>query len=62
MKKNEGSLDMALRIIAGIIFLALAFFGLVGSWGYIVGAVVIVLGLGYCPLYQILGINTCKKK
>lgn len=61
MKKNEGSLDMALRIIAGIILIGLAYFGYVASWGYIVGAIVIVLGLGYCPLYQILGINTCKK-
>lgn len=62
MKKNEGSLDMALRLLAGIILLGLAFFGTIGTWGYIVGAIVIVLGLGYCPLYQILGINTCKKK
>lgn len=58
MKKNEGTLDMAIRIALGIVLIALAYFGNLGNWAYIVGGLVIILGLGYCPLYQILGINT----
>jgi hypothetical protein len=59
MTKNEGTLDRALRIVAGLVLLALAATGTVGSWGWI-GVVPIVTGaIGWCPLYSVLGIRTC---
>jgi len=59
MKINEGTLDRALRIVAGLVLLGLAFTGTVGVWGY-VGVVPLLTGLvGLCPLYSVLGINTC---
>ncbi|MYN47450.1 DUF2892 domain-containing protein [Pseudoduganella sp. FT93W] len=59
MKKNEGSLDRAVRVVAGVALIGLAASGNIGVWGYI-GVVPLLTGaLGYCPLYSILGFNTC---
>lgn len=62
MKTNEGSLDRTLRIVVGLVLVALALTGTVGAWGWI-GVVPIVTGaLGWCPAYTLLGINTCAVK
>lgn len=59
MKVNEGSMDRALRVAAGLVLIGLAASGTVGAWGYI-GLVPLLTGaVGICPLYSILGINTC---
>jgi len=55
---NEGTIDRAVRVVAGAIILSLAFIGPQSAWGYI-GIVPIVTGLiGFCPAYKIFGINT----
>jgi hypothetical protein len=60
MKSNVGSIDRALRIVAGIVLIALAATGTVGWWGWL-GAVPLVTALvGWCPLYTVLGINSCR--
>ena len=57
--KNEGKLDRTLRVVAGLGILSLVFVGPQTAWGW-VGVVPLVTGLvGNCPLYSILGINTC---
>ena len=62
MSRNEGNIDPALRIIAGFALLALVFVGPQTPWGWI-GIVPLVTGLvGFCPLYRLLGINTCALK
>jgi Protein of unknown function (DUF2892) len=62
MKTNEGGFDRALRIIAGLVLIGLAATGTVGVWGYI-GLVPLATGLmGWCPVYTMLGINTCPMK
>jgi hypothetical protein len=62
MKANEGMIDRALRIVAGIGVLSLAFVGPQTPWGYL-GIVPIATGLiGWCPLYALLRINTCPVK
>jgi hypothetical protein len=62
MTRNEGNLDRALRIIAGLVLISLVFIGPQTPWGWI-GLVPLVTGLvGMCPLYSILGINTCPMK
>jgi hypothetical protein len=62
MKTNEGTLDRALRIVVGLVLLALALTGTVGAWGWI-GVVPIITGaLGWCPAYTLLGISTCPVK
>ena len=62
MKHNAGSLDRILRIVAGLVLIALAATGTVGVWGWI-GVVPLATGLfGFCPAYTLLGINTCPLK
>jgi hypothetical protein len=59
MKTNEGNVDRALRVVAGLALIGLAATGTVGLWGYI-GVVPLLTGaVGLCPLYSVLGINTC---
>lgn len=63
MKANVGGIDRILRIVVGIVLIAIALF-LDASWAKWcwVGVVPLLGGLiGYCPLYSILKINTCKK-
>ena len=59
MKKNEGNLDRTMRVAAGLLLIGLAATHTVGAWGYI-GVVPLLTGaIGMCPLYSILGLNTC---
>ncbi|TLP59355.1 DUF2892 domain-containing protein [Parasedimentitalea maritima] len=62
MPRNEGSLDRALRIILGCALLSLIFIGPQTMWG-LVGIIPLATGLmGFCPLYRIIGLNTCPLK
>lgn len=64
MKKNMGSADRIIRIVAAIVFAVLYFTGIITGT---LGIVLIVLGgifvltslVGFCPLYAIFGIKTC---
>jgi hypothetical protein len=59
MKINVGTLDRTLRIGAGVLLIGLAAAGVVGAWGYI-GVIPLATGLfRFCPLYSVLGLNTC---
>lgn len=59
MKPNEGSLDRILRVLVGIGVLSLAFIGPQTPWGYL-GLIPLATGqVGFCPLYAVLGVNTC---
>ena len=59
MKCNIGRIDRALRISVGLVLVGLAASNVVGVWGWI-GIVPLVTGLfKFCPLYPILGINSC---
>jgi hypothetical protein len=65
MKTNESSLDRIIRVILGIVLLALYFAGTVTG---VMGIVFIVLGavslltgvVGFCPLYALLKFRTNK--
>jgi len=57
-QKNEGGLDRAVRIILGIILIALVFVGPKSPWCWI-GLILLLTGLlGSCPLYSVLGFST----
>ena len=59
MQRNEGTVDRALRIIAGLGIVSLVFVGPQTPWGWL-GLVPLVTGLiGVCPVYSVLGIRTC---
>ena len=62
MNANVGGIDKILRIVVGIVLISLAALGIVGAWGWI-GVVPLLTGLfSRCPLYPLLGINTCPMK
>ncbi len=62
MKVNEGTIDRALRVTAGLVLIALAATGTVGVWGWI-GVVPLLTGIfGFCPAYAIFGMSTCPMK
>ncbi len=59
MSCNVGGVDRALRIVAGLVILALGVAGPLGWWG-LVGLVPLATGvLRFCPAYTILGLRTC---
>ena len=59
LNKNVGGLDKILRIVAGLVLLALGAFGPLGWWG-LIGLVPLATGLlNTCPAYSLLGLNTC---
>ncbi len=61
MKGNVGGIDRGLRIAVGIGLLSILFFaeGSARWWG-LVGIVPLFTGLaGWCPVYPMLGLNTC---
>ena len=65
MKTNESTLDRIIRVVLGIVLLALYFTGTVtGGLGIVfivLGAVALITGVvGICPLYMLLKISTNK--
>lgn len=59
MKVNVGMVDKVVRIIAGLVLIGLTLTGTIGAWGWI-GVIPLVTGvMGWCPLYSIIGVNTC---
>lgn len=59
MKCNVGGIDRILRIAVGALLIGLAATGVIGAWGWI-GVVPLATGLfRFCPLYPMLGIDSC---
>jgi len=58
MKTNVGGIDRILRILAGVALVAWAALGgPVWAW---IGVVPLATGLiKFCPIYPLLGLNTC---
>jgi hypothetical protein len=62
MKTNVGGIDRILRIVLGLALIGLTLTGTIGAWGWL-GLVPLGTALvGFCPLYPMLGINTCPAK
>ncbi len=62
MKSNVGGIDRILRIVVGLVLIGLAATHTVGWWGWL-GVVPLLTGLfSFCPLYTLLGRNTCPMK
>ncbi len=67
MKTNMGPQDKTIRIIIAVIIAVLFFTKVISGTLAIVllvvaGIFVLTSLIGFCPLYSILGVNTCKKK
>ena len=67
MKKNMGSADQGIRLLLAATLVVLYFSGVIsGTFGMItlvIAAVFMVTTLvGYCPMYSLIGVKTCKVK
>lgn len=63
MKTNEGSLDRIARVVIAVAaaITALATGGALGIVLWVVAAIMVVTAAsGFCPMYRVVGINTCK--
>lgn len=67
MKSNVGTTDRIIRIALALIFAVLYFTQMVTGTA---GLVLLVLGgifmatslIGWCPIYSVVGLSTCKTK
>lgn len=56
---NVGSADRILRIVLGLVLIALVFVGPQTPWGWL-GLIPLVTGvMRTCPLYSLMGVNSC---
>lgn len=67
MKSNMGNIDRIIRVVLGLALGAAYFLGWVsGTAGYVVLALGVIFlvtsAINFCPLYAVLGINTCPVK
>lgn len=61
-KLNVGGIDRVLRIVLGLALIAIVFVGPQTPWGWI-GVVPLLTGLmRTCPLYTLIGVNTCSRR
>ena len=62
MKSNVGGIDRVLRIVVGLVLIGLAATNTVGWWGWL-GVIPLLTGVvRFCPLYSLVGMNTCPMK
>lgn len=62
MQRNVGTADRTVRIVLGLAVLSLLYF-LQPPMNYLglIGLVPLLTALtGWCPLYRLLGVNTCR--
>ena len=60
MKINIGSPERIARIIVGLIIIAAGVY--YQSWWGVIGLMPLLTGIfRFCPLYTVLGVNTCKR-
>ncbi len=59
MNMNVGIIDKVVRVVSGLVLIGLTLTGMIGLWGWI-GIILLATGvMGWCPLYQIMGMKTC---
>jgi Protein of unknown function (DUF2892) len=59
MKTNVGKTDKSIRIVLGIIIAAAGIY-YQSLWGLAAIIPLVTAFTGFCPLYSLFGINTCK--
>lgn len=66
MSTNVGGLDRLLRVIVGVALIALALGYWPGvpakTWAWIGVVPLLTAVLGWCPAYNLIGLNTCPKR
>ena len=64
MQKNVGSVDKIIRIVLGLGLLSLLVLlqGPSRWWGLVGFIPLATVALSWCPLYTLVGVNTCKRE
>ena len=65
MERNMNGIDRIIRVviaIAAVVAAAAVGFGSVGAWILLVvgGIMLVTAAVGFCPLYRVFGVSTCK--
>jgi hypothetical protein len=60
ISRNQSSVDRAARLIIGIVLLSLVFVGPQTPWGLLGLVPLLTAAVGWCPLYSVLGVSTCR--
>lgn len=65
MERNVSGFDRVVRVIVAILAVvgaAAVGFGSLGAWVLLVlaGIMLVTAAVGFCPLYRLFGISTCK--
>lgn len=58
---NIGTVDRALRFVAGALLIVLTLTGTIGVWGWIGVVPLITAFIKFCPAYALFGVRTCKE-
>ena len=59
--RNIGAADRTIRVVTGIVFIALVFVGPRTPWGWIGLVPLLTALISWCPLYQLVGLRTCPR-
>jgi hypothetical protein len=59
MKQNVGGIDRILRLVAGVAVVGWGVYA--QNWLGAIGVIPLFTGaIGWCPLYPLIGLSTCK--
>jgi hypothetical protein len=59
MARNVGTIDRVLRVIVGVVLIAMVFVGPKTLCGWI-GVILLATALmNWCPIYRLFGVRTC---
>lgn len=61
MTTNVGGADRVLRAVLGIALIGLTLTGVIGWWGWIGVVPLATAILRFCPVYPLIGVNTCPR-
>ena len=56
---NMGRPDRLARFAVGALLIVLTLTGTIGAWGWIGIVPMVTAAFNFCPLYTLLGVNTC---
>jgi hypothetical protein len=59
MLRNLGNLDRGLRAALGLLMIAAAVFGVIGTWGWLGLVPLTTAFFGVCPAYLPFGLSSC---
>ena len=62
MTANVGTIDRILRIVVGLVLIAMVFVGPQTPWGWIGVVPLLTAFIRFCPAYKLIGLSTCSIK